>query len=370
MDVYHVDCDIFDYDLLNHHVFDWWPEFVGSSHRSGSSRSVGRTNRSGIKRDAMSRSISNALLRLGLIILFALAAANIASAQSNCANINNTALLGPTTITATPAYQPFSGLPRTASFNLTVQNNNGGACSIALIIVRPTAPLLMTNGASTLNYNLDFNGNPVVNFGAPSTGWFLTAPGSGTGTFSTYNLTIPANQTAAAAGAYADNDVLVYLYAYRFGWNFVRTYALRLRATIDQTCVMSAPSPATLDFTSAISLGLPNAAVVLSSSIGGVNCTSASRVTVSGAMMQRTPAVGAIPGLDNFIHWQATASLGSASATLSTNAGSSTTSASYNVLSGTTVGGVVGVDVNLIQGQPLQSGNYTGVLTVTVDPTL
>lgn len=318
----------------------------------------------------MIKSVSNVLIRMGLLVIFALAVANNASAQTNCGNVNNTALLGPTTITATPAYQPFSGLPRAASFNLTVQNNNGGACSIALVIVRPTAPLLMTNGASTLNYDLDFNGNAVVNFGAPSTGWFLTAPGNGTGTFNTYNLTIPANQTAAAAGAYADNEVLVYLYAFRNGWNFVRTYALSLRATIDRTCVMSAPSPASLDFTSAISLGLPNSAFVLSSSIGGVNCTSPSRVTVSGTVMQRTPAVGAVPGLDNFINWQATATLGSASATLATNAGSSATSASYNVLSGTTVGGIVGVDVNLIQGQRLQSGNYTGVLTVTVDPTL
>lgn len=86
--------------------------------------------------------------------------------------------------------------------------------------------------------------------------------------------------------------------------------------------------------------------------------------------MQRTPAVASVAGFDNFIDWQATATLGSATATLATNALSTVTSASYNVPSGTTVGGSVGVDVNLIAGQRLQSGNYTGVLTVTVDPTL
>jgi len=314
--------------------------------------------------------ISAILHRLPLVGVLLLMIAGSAVAQSNCNNINNATLLGPTTITATPAYQPFSGLPRTTSFNLTVQNTNGNACSIAVVFVRPTAPLQMTSGASTLNYTLDFNGNAIVNFGSPSTVWFTTAPGNGTATFNTYNLTIPASQTSSAAGSYADNQVSVYLYAYRFGWRFVRIYSLSLRASIDKTCVMSAASPSTLNFTSAISLGLPNPATVLSSSLSGVNCTAPSRITLSGTAMQRTPAVGAVAGLDNFINWQATASLGSATATLSTNAATTTTSANYNVLSGTTVGGTVGVDVNLIQGQPLRSGNYTGTLTVTVDPTL
>ncbi len=318
----------------------------------------------------MIKSISKAAHYFGWSVLFALAVVNSALAQSNCSNINNAVLLGPTTITATPAYQPFSGLPRLTSFNLTVQNNNNNNCSIAVIIVRTTAPTRMTSGASTLDYTLDFNGSNVVNFGAPSSGWFLTAPGNGTGTFNTYNLTIPANQTSAAAGAYDDNQVSVYLYAYRFGWRFVRTYALSLRASIDQTCTMATPSPSTLDFTSAISLGVPNPAVVLSSAISNVNCTAPARVTMSGSAMQRTPAVGAAAGFDNFIDWQATATLGSATANLSTDTTGTATSASYNVLSGTTVGGTVGVDVNLIPGQPLQSGTYTGILTVTVDPTL
>jgi len=299
-----------------------------------------------------------------------IAVASCAVAQTNCTNTNNASLASATTITATPAYQPFSGSPRVHSFSVTVQNSNASACSIAVVFVRPTAPLVMTNGSFTLNHTLDFNGNNIVNIGSPSSGFYLTAPGNGTGTFNTYNLTIPANQTSAAAGAYTDTQIAIYIYAYRFGWRFVRTYALTLGASINSTCEMSAPSPSTLNFTSAISLGVPNPGVVLSSTLSGVNCTSPSRITLSGVAMQRTPSVGAVAGFDSFIDWQATATLGSATATLDTSSAATTTSASYNLVSGTTVSGTTNVNVNLLAGQRLRSGTYTGVLTVTVDPTL
>lgn len=304
------------------------------------------------------------------LVALVMARAHEAHAQTNCSNVNNASLASATLITATPSYKPFSGSTLTYSFNMTVQNTNGSACSIALILARPSAPLVMTNGTFTLNYNLDYNGVNIVNIGGPSSGYYTTVFGNSTYNFSTYNLTIAANQTSAAAGTYADTQVAVYLYAYRFGWRQVRSYTLTLGASIDKTCVMQAPSPATLNFTSAISLGIPNPGNVLSSTIAGVNCTSPAKLTLSGSAMQHTPPVAAVAGFDSFINWQATATLGSASATLATNAVSTVTSASYNVPSGTTVGGAVGVDVNLLAGQRLRSGNYSGVLTVTVNPTL
>lgn len=304
------------------------------------------------------------------IAALVLVLAHDAAAQSNCANVNNASLASATSITATPAYQPFSGSPLSYSFNLTVQNGSPLPCSIAVILVRPTAPIVMSSVGSTLNYDIDFNGSSIVNIGTPSSGYYLTAPPFGSGTFSTYHLTIPASQTAAAAGVYSDNQIAVYLYAYRNGWRLVRTYAMTFGASIDKTCKMSAPSPSTLNFSSAISQGIANPGMVLSSTITGVNCTSPSKVTLSGSAMQHAPPVAPVAGFDSFIDWQATASLGSATATLATNTASTTTSASYNVPSGTTVGGSLSVDVNLIPGQRLRSGTYTGVLTVTVDPTL
>jgi hypothetical protein len=257
------------------------------------------------------------------------------------------------------------------SFLVTVQNGNASNCSIAVVFVRPTAPIVMTNGGFTLTYGVDFNGTNVMNIGAPSSGYYVTVAGGGSVTFNTYRMTISGSQTSAAAGSYSDTAVLLYLYAYRAGaWRFVRTYAMTFNATINKTCTMSAPSPATLNFTSAINNGVPNPAVVMTSTFTNINCTFPSRITLAGNAMQRVPAVGAIAGFDNFIDWQASATLGSATAVLATNAASTVTSTSTNVGSGTTVNGSFGVNVNLLAGQRLRSGTYSSVLTVTVDPTL
>lgn len=315
--------------------------------------------------------LRNATIAVWMALAFLSTATTTALAQANCANVNNASLSSTTTITATPAYEPFSGSALTHSFNMTVQNTNTSTCAIAIVLNRPSsASPTMTSGASSLSWNLDFNGSPVLYDPGVLAGWYANVGANNTFTFSTYNMNFPANQTSAAAGAYTDTQVTLSIYAFRFGWRFVRSYAMTFGASIDRTCIMSAPSPSSLNFSSAISLGMPNPAAVLSSTISGVNCTSPARVTLSGNAMQRTPSVGTVSGFDSFIDWQATATLGSATATLATNAASTTTSVSYNVGSGTTVGGAVGVDVNLIAGQPLRSGSYSAVLSVTVDPTL
>lgn len=309
--------------------------------------------------------------RAAVAIILALLAMPPAVAQTNCANTALATLTSSTTVNAASAYDPFSGAGVTTNMTVTVRNGNAGNCSIAVVFVRPTSPIVMTNASFTLTYGVDFNGTNAINIGSPSSGWFATLAGGASFTFSTYHMTIAANQTSAAAGNYNDNMVQLYLYAFRFGtWQFVRTYGFNFNASIAKKCTMAAPSPSSLNFTPAISHGKPNAAYTLSSTLGSVRCTYPSKVTLSGTAMQHTPAIGAMPGFDNFINWRAVATLGGANATLDTSAASTVTSTSYNVGSGTTINGSVGVNVNLLAGQPLRSGNYTGTLTVTVDPTL
>jgi hypothetical protein len=83
--------------------------------------------------------------------------------------------------------------------------------------------------------------------------------------------------------------------------------------------------------------------------------------------MQLTP-ISAASGLDNFIHWRAQGTFSAATATLSTNSAATVISSATNVASGATSGATITINVNLIAGQPLLAGTYTGVLTVTVDP--
>ena len=294
-----------------------------------------------------------------------------AIAQTNCANTALATLSSGTTVTASAVYDPFGGTAVNTNMTVTVRNTNNSNCSIAVVFVRTTSPIVMSNGAFSLTYGLDFNGANAMNIGTPSSGWFTTVGANTTANFNTFRMTIAANQTAAAAGSYSDSQVSLYLYARSGGtWQLVRTYPFTFNATINKRCTMAAPSPATLNFTSAITSGRPNAGVILSSLLGSINCTFPSRITLAGSAMQRTPTIGTVAGFDNFINWRATATFGSANVTLDTSSLSTVTSSAYNVPSGTTINGSFNANVNMITGQSLRSGTYTGTLTVTVDPNL
>ncbi|MDX2158587.1 MAG: hypothetical protein SFW09_18970 [Hyphomicrobiaceae bacterium] len=314
------------------------------------------------------RQISSAVV---LLIVCLLAGMSAARAQSNCSNVSMATLTSGTSITVTPAYAPFSGSSVTSPFAVTVRNGSGGNCSIAPIFVRSSAPIAMSNGSFSLTYDINYNGTSVAIInGQPLSGFYVTLGGNSSFTFNTFNVAIPASQTSAAAGTYTDTAMAIHLYAYRFGWQLVRTYPLTITATINKTCTMSAASPASLNFTSAISNGIPNPAVVLTSTLSSINCTAPSKITLSGSAMQHVPAIGAAAGFDNFINYQATGTLGGATATLTTSSGSTVTSSGYNVPTGTTVGASLPVNVNLLTGQRLQSGTYSTTLSVTIDPTL
>lgn len=312
------------------------------------------------------------MLRLFLLAAICAVWSASAGAQTSCSNIALASLTSSTTVNVTPAYAPFSGSAITSPFAVTVRNQNAGSCSIAPIFVRGTAPVVMANGSFNLTYDINYNGTPVVVIGSGLSGFYVTVGGNGSYTFNTYNVAIAANQTSAAAGTFTDTQMAIHLYAYRLGaWQLVRTYPLTINATVNKTCTMSAASPSTLNFTSAIANGTPNPGVVLTSTLSNINCTFPSKITLSGSALQRIPAVAAAPGFDSFINYKAAAILGGASVTLTTTTSSAAvTSAGYNVSSGTTIGASLPVNVNLVAGQPLRSGSYSTTLSVTIDPTL
>lgn len=83
--------------------------------------------------------------------------------------------------------------------------------------------------------------------------------------------------------------------------------------------------------------------------------------------------VGSIPaqtGFDNFINWQAAGTFGNASTALNTVSASQATSATKNTPSGVTTSGTIGVNVNLVDGNPIIAGSYQSTLIVTIDPNL
>jgi hypothetical protein len=86
--------------------------------------------------------------------------------------------------------------------------------------------------------------------------------------------------------------------------------------------------------------------------------------------MQPVPPIPGQTGFDNFINWRAAGNFGNASTVLSTDLASQADSATKNVPSGVTTSGTIGVDVNLVDGNPIIAGGYQGTLVVTIDPNL
>ncbi len=86
--------------------------------------------------------------------------------------------------------------------------------------------------------------------------------------------------------------------------------------------------------------------------------------------MTPSPAAGAAAGFDNFINYQAIGQFGAATATLRTDTATQVTSTATNVVSRAVTGANITVDVNLLAAQPIITGNYSSILTVTIDPNL
>jgi hypothetical protein len=152
----------------------------------------------------------------------------------------------------------------------------------------------------------------------------------------------------------------------------VRSQALDVNVSVQPACQLPAPNLSTVDFTAALTSGVPNPSIVRTVTFAGASCLAPTRVRLSGAALLPPSPLPPRPGFDALINWRAQASFGLASTTLTT-AGplpAQATSTSRNATgSGTTTGNIT-VNINLVPGARPLSGTYSGVLTLTIDPTL
>jgi len=143
------------------------------------------------------------------------------------------------------------------------------------------------------------------------------------------------------------------------------------QATVVATCSLGVASPASLSFSAPeIPQGVPSPAIVKSTALSAA-CTAPTFLRLTGSALTPSPAIPPASGFDNFINYRAVGSFGAASTTLNTTTTPTTAvSPTRNVTSGPITTGTVNVDVNLLAGQPVIAGTYSGVLTVTIDPNL
>jgi hypothetical protein len=196
----------------------------------------------------------------------------------------------------------------------------------------------------------------------------FTAPGgSGTRTV-TLTVYVLAQGGWLSAGNYSHSVLMKVLDRSGNQYDIVEYRNFAVSSLVQQTCNLPPPSAWTLDFTSAISNGLPNA-TSLSVSFSGVACSAPARIRLSGEAL-KNPAIGPVANFDNFIDWQASATFGGAYVLLDTSQAAQATSAAQNVASGPTASATITLSVRLLAGRRIIAGHYSNILTVTIDPVL
>lgn len=264
------------------------------------------------------------------------------------------------------------------TLTLTKTGNGNGNCQGEFALYRAAPPAQMTRQPPAnvaLPYTVTYQGSTILYFagGNPTIVRLPNFHASSGNTTASVAITLTITpQTPLAApptGTYLD-QLFVRVYN-RNGNNsdFVGQLPIVVSATAIHSCYLSAPSSVSLNFTSDVATGIPAGAPKATSF--NVNCTGPSRVQLSGSALVRPQAGPASGVFDSMINYRAVVNFGGASATLTTNGTSPVTvsSPSASTLVGSNL--PVNLNVNLIPNRPLLgNSSYTGVLRVTVDPTL
>lgn len=279
-------------------------------------------------------------------------------------------------------YDPFSGSGSEHSFNVSIRNPSADSCNVAISFHRPAGlPATMSSGSSTLGYSLERLGNglPIITqngfvpLSSPPANRrhnFGVIPRSRSRNRNV-NFVISPGQVVAA-GQYSDPNITMILVGLNDSGQPEQSRPVSIslpQAAVVSKCSLPPPSLSNLDLTTAISNGRPNEGVTRTTTFSNVQCTAPTKLRLTGAALQPTSPTGPRAGFDNFINFRAVGTFGSASTTLTTTTTEqSADSAQKNVADGATTAGQIDVVVNLVNGQPILAGTYSGILTVSIDP--
>ncbi len=285
-----------------------------------------------------------------------------AALAANCVPSNIT--LFSATPAAFGAYSPYSPLAVTATFVVTIATN---ANCTNLYFGMTAASGTFAPTAPSLTYAI--LGNPP----SPSNSDKVNV--HNTTVTLAYTARIAAGQLASGGlhSSLSGTPIRLELYLKSSG-NLIqpaaRSIPLDASVLVLAGCSLPAPSVSNVDFTAALTTGIPNPAVVRTVTFSGASCIAPARIRLSGAALQPSAAMAQRPGFDTLIDWSAAASFGMASASLNTSGGSASTvtSASKNAGGIGPTSGNISVNINLQSNRRPQAGTYSGTLTVTIDP--
>lgn len=271
-----------------------------------------------------------------------------------------------TTSTSLSPYNPFaSSTPKLVTVSVSATR----PCTVELAFYSMSMPARMS-GPELLAYDVQSAAGAtslLYNGGAPTNSAVIDIGAGNVGSASV-QISVPAGQVVSD-GLYSDIALSAHVFD-RSGSAFtlLRSAAMPVTASVAKACQFTTPSSPTLNFSAGITNGRPNPGYVQSLALSGVNCTAPTLVRLSGGALQLVQPVAAPPGLDNRIHYRASATFNAASAVLDTSVASEVSSTARNTGTGATINGSIGIDVTLLAGRPLLAGAYAATLTVSVDP--
>lgn len=270
------------------------------------------------------------------------------------------------TSTSLAPYNPFTPFaPKVVSVTVSALRT----CGLELAFLSTSSPPRMI-GFGSLNYDIQLASSAVslvYTGGTPVTTAHIDI-GPGNIGSTNVQISLPAGQVIGD-GVYSDASVVSQIFDKSGAiLTLLKTANLPLSGSVVRACQFTAPTSPTLNFTGAISNGLPRPGYVQSVTFQSVSCTAPSLVRLSGNVMLPADPGSPTPVFDGLIHYRASASFSGANVVLDTSQGADAASASRNTAAGAVTEGVVRVYVNLLAGKPLLPGTYSSILTVSIDP--
>ena len=266
-----------------------------------------------------------------------------------------------------PNYIPFAGTPQQANAVVTIATN--AKCTNVAVAFSGTSATFAPVAAN-LSYALAAT--------APTTTTPLQVLVNNAAVTLTFSITVAAAQFVGS-GNYSSLatgiPLQVYLLAGTGNGQFptiLRAVPLDVNVFVPKICRLLPPSATSVDFSSAITAGMPDPGVVKNISLTGAACTAPTRIKLNGSALQPTPSIGPQPGMDNFINWHAHAAFASAVSDLNTTGTipAQAVSPLQNTATSGFTSGNISLDINLRAGNQIQTGSYSGILTMTIDPLL
>lgn len=321
-------------------------------------------------------------LVLIMLTIYSALPITVALAEDNgCSSGQGVRISGSTLLAVHDAYNPFAGSDLTETKSLTVSNLSENECLVALAFVRAPAAGELANGTQTISYALEAPGSgislftsigPIANPVDLSSGkvqTFRISPGQSVSI--SVRIRVAGGQIAGP-GQYTDDlaEVRVYAVTETGSGTLLDARALTTTVAVNAICVLPTPDRSVIDFTPDIGArGIPTE-VWRSVAFPGARCNAPARLSLTGDAMRHESQPGSPPGLDAFINYWAEASFGAALTTLVTDAdeGEESATSGSQASDGSLTDDLI-LRVRLIAGQPLVAGNYSAMLTVSVDPT-